>query len=94
MKIKTNRHARHIIYGCELPENQRKEFDYLSDEEYSSNGFFKYKGQYFDLGEFIRCEGELKDKEWHRYSSDSYFSGIVVKYTEDYESVIVGTYYY
>jgi hypothetical protein len=92
MKIKTNNIPRHIVHGFELPENQRKEFDYLSDEEYTNNEFFEYKSQFYDLGEFMRCEGELKEKGWQGYSADSYFSGIVVKYTDD-DSVIVGTYY-
>lgn len=91
MEIKTNNIPRNVVYGFELPENQRKEFDYLSEEEYSNNEFFKYKGRYYDLGEFMRCEGELKEQGWYGYMSDSFFSGIVIKF--DDESVIVGTYY-
>lgn len=93
MQIKTNNVPRHIIYGWELPENQRKEFDYLSEEEYENQPFFKYKGRHYDFREFMRCEGELKEQGWDGYSADSFFSGVLIKVSDDSESVIVGQYF-
>lgn len=93
MKIRTNNQPRNILHGYDLPENLRKEFDYLSDEDFGCNDFFKYKGNYYDLGKFMRCPEGLKNLGWYGYLSDSFFSGVLIKYTDDYESVIVGTYY-
>ncbi len=43
MKITTNNQPRTPLYGYELPPEQRKEFDYLTDEEYETRDFIKYK---------------------------------------------------
>ena len=105
MKIKTNNVPRHILYGYELPANQRKEFDWLSDEEFNEAKFVKYKGNYYALSKFmwcdnaaypffiIRCDNAACHLfDWHGYYSDSAFSGILIKY-KDSESVIVGQYF-
>ena len=90
MKIKTNNHPRFIIDGSELTEKERKEFEYI--EDFSTSQFTRYKGQLYDLGEFLRVDNQwMKDKGWNGYISDSYFSGIVIRFV-DSESVIIGTY--
>ena len=96
MKITTNNISRDVIYGFDLTEAQKAEFDYLDDIDGAS--FFKYKGQVYDLGEFMCIDAKRKPclsplAGWDGYSSDSFFSGIVVKYVDDCERVIVGTYY-
>jgi hypothetical protein len=92
MKITTNNIPRAVICGFELTEKQRAEFDYLDDID--SATFFAYKGQIYDLGEFMRVEpGSAHFAGWGGYSPDGFFSGVVVRYVDDYEQVIVGTYY-
>lgn len=94
MQIITNNQQRPIIQAYELREEEQKEFDYIDFNDDCSASFFKYKGELYDLGEFFTTQ-ELHDskvKEWDGYQSDNYFSGIVIKYSQDYESVIVGTY--
>lgn len=101
MTIITNHHPRPIIYGFELSESERSEFDYLENIEDAS--FFRYRGQLYDLGEFVRIvpagskgsafahydhTGELSG--WHGIATDSYFSAVVVRYSEDDEAVVVG----
>ena len=94
MKIKTNNVPRHILYGHELPEKQRKEFDWLSDEEFNEAEFVKYKGIYYALSEFMSCHNAAYPvSNWQGYYSDSYFSGILLKYI-DSDSVIMGQYSY
>ena len=96
MKIITNNQPRHVLYAWELSTKELSEFDYMDDEEKESAQFFRYKGNVYDLGEFLVVEnnttfGELS--QWHGYQGDSYFSGLVVKYTDNrYESIIVGRY--
>ncbi len=101
LTVKTNHVPRPVIYWYELTETEQKEFDYLdSDEKRDSASFFRYKGYVYDLGEFSyidhclhmpQCFSDLKN--WQGYLSDSYFSGIVIKYCQDYEYVIAGTYF-
>ena len=107
MKIITNNVPRNIIEAYELSEAEQKEFDYLDWEALKSGNdsasFFRYKGQLYDLGEIEMIPAFACDiKGWNGYQSDSFFSGIVVKYPldcdgicscENYDSVIVGRYY-
>ena len=101
--IKTNWTPRELITGMwlegfgglnsgSLYHQLRKEFDYLSEEEFDEREFFKYRGVWYDLGEFMRLEHNSPfGNKWESYFSDSYFSGVVVKNCYD-GSVIVGTY--
>ena len=98
MKIITNNKQRSIIYGFELSDKEKEQFDYLDDIDECS--FFRYKGDIYDMGEFIRIDQSIVPhpqrsawENWHGYSSDSFFSGVLVRYAGDYESVIVGRYY-
>lgn len=90
IKIMTNNKPRQLIYGYELTDKQKQDFNYIEDID--NHDFVKYKGNIYDLSEFMRVETIDSLKDWHGYSSDSYFSGTLVKYTEDTESVIMGWY--
>ena len=96
IKISTNNQPRDIVDAWELSADEREEFDYLDwpaiESGNDSAQFFRYRGQVYDLGEFMTTSGMDELKHWHGYASDSYFSGIVVRYCDDYERVIVGTY--
>lgn len=89
MKIITNNHFRDVLYAFELTEKELQQFDYLPEGEGS---FFRYKGQVYDLGEFMRWDNPSSPTRggWDGFRSDSFFSGIVVKYDEDCERVKVG----
>lgn len=86
--IVTNGVPRDIVYGFELTEKERKEFDYLDNDEILETEFFRYKGQVYELGDF--CISPIKG--WDGYKGESYFSGILVKFVPN-ERVIVGSYY-
>lgn len=101
MKIVTNNQSRDILSWWELTPKEQKEFDYLDEGDGS---FFRYKGLVFDLGEFMRIDKStappgrwrpLREgwEKWDGYASDSYFSGVLVRYSSDYDSVIVGSYF-
>ena len=65
--------------------------------------FFRYRGELYDIGEFSRVIApgaerfhpmecaEPAFQGWDGYQSDSFFSGLLIKYL-DSESVVVGTY--
>ena len=89
IKIITNNKPRQLIYGYELTDKQKQDFDYIADID--SHDFVRYKGNVYDLSEFVRIENNDRLKDWDGYSSDSYFSGTLVKYI-DSDTVIMGWY--
>ena len=94
LKIYTNNKPRPIIYGFELTDKQKSDFDYLDD--INNNQFFKYKGQIYDISQFMRvCDmyNDVKFTGYHGHISDSYFSGILIKLCEDTDYIIVACYY-
>jgi hypothetical protein len=100
MNIITNNVPRHIVDAYELTTDERKEFDYLNwtaiEEGSDSASFVRYRGDLIDLGEFTSNHNMPADSplhKWHGYMADSYFSGTVIRYTDDHESVIVGRWY-
>lgn len=96
MEIRTNYVPRFMLDAYELTTKEREEFDYLDweaiDAGSDSATFFRYKGQLYDLGDFLRlvvCEADGWDASRH----DSAFSGLVVKLMGDGDRVIVGQYF-
>jgi hypothetical protein len=96
--IISNYHRVPIIDAWELSEEERKEFDYvdwnLIARGEDSASFVRYKGELYDLGDFMRVpEGMFH--WWDGYISDSFFSGILIKHVpeDNFETVIVGRYY-
>lgn len=94
MRIITNKHQSEILYWCDLTDKERQEFDYLNSEERQQEAsFVRYRGATYDLGEFLRCHNTQEFAWWHGYQSDTYFSGILCRYTRDHERVIMGRYW-
>ena len=87
LRIITNNHARPIIEAYELTQAERQEFDYHDWEKIDAGEdgaqFFRYKGRLFDLGEFMPVNSDGDFKEWDGASGDSYFSGKLVRYSDD-----------
>jgi len=95
--IKTNNVPRECIMGMYFWGSLRQEllsqFDYLSVDDFLSTEFFKYKGYWYAVTDFIRVIAAPHEHlyGWDGYVSDSYFSGVVMKYCYD-GTVIVGRY--
>ena len=101
MVVTTNNVPREIVYGFELSAKERKEFDYLTDEELDQHSFIRYRREVYSLGEFERIPAQAMENidagdslsGWDGYRCDSYFSGLVVRFADDCgETVIVGRY--
>lgn len=89
----TNNHERPIVYGYELTAKQLEPFDYVTDV--MNHEFVIYRGAVIDISEFDYVRGgyiNLGFSKWDGVMSDSFFSGMVIKQTDDY-SVIIGRYY-
>ncbi len=97
LTIRTNNHFRPLCYGYELPNDVLAiEFDWLDDAP-QQFGFFHYRGHWYHQGEFMTTDAGVgapsEFAKWHGYHSDSYFSGVLIRYADDSEHVQVATYY-
>jgi hypothetical protein len=103
--VKTNNVPRECTMGQWLPgfgalnpgtlySKLREQFDYLTEDEFDSTEFFQYRGVWYSVGDFIRVVAAPHEHlyGWDGYSSDSYFSGVVMKYNYD-GTVVVGRYF-
>lgn len=97
IEVTSNYQARELLCFYDLPKKWQKEFDYIKEEEEKFDArFFHYRGWFYDTHEFMRLETDMMPAPyrmpnyWHGYQSDSFWSGIVLRYCNDYESVIVG----
>ena len=90
LTIKTNNQFRELLYWHELTEKEQTEFDYDGAED---STFFRYKGYTYTLCDFMRVEREGPFKGWDGILSDSFFSGVLVKFSDDGDAVKVATYY-
>ena len=89
-KVVTNNAPRPVLSGWDLTEKEREEFDYIENVVNEPYRFFRYKGNVYDLQEFILPGKNLED--WDGVRADSFFSVVVIKLiADDYESVIAGS---
>ena len=87
-RITSNFQARPLMYGSDLPEKVQEDFGIRAEND---GNYFKYKGEYYDLADFLAHENSSEDGYWHGACAQSFFTGIVVRLTDDNEGVIVGT---
>ena len=81
MEIITNNHERPLLDWFELTDKEREWFDWEGADEGS---FFRYRGEAYSLGEFLATD----IPGWDGFHADSFFSGIAVKLSDDYEFVV------
>ena len=105
MNVITNGHARDVVEAYELPiELRDKEFDYLNWEAIEKGednaSFIRYKDEWYDLQDFqttrsITFHPTHPFRKWDGYISDTFFSGILIKWVPEtnWEQVVVGRYY-
>jgi hypothetical protein len=96
IQVKTNNRPRDILTWHDLSAAERAEFDYLdSPDRQDEAQFIRYRGVAYDLGEFtsLRVTGTPEFQSWHGVHADSYFSGVLVRFVNQCEQVIMGTFY-
>ena len=89
VQIITDHKWRHFLFGYELPERAKRYFDWISPEEFDSAPFIKYRRRFYALDDFLRLEGYVPGG-FDAYHSDSYFSCVVIKISDDGESYKIG----
>ena len=100
LTIQTNHQPRELKYLSDFNSADqhkiRSQYDWMDKDDLECNyGFFKYRGCFYHLQDFLRVDNESTGDlvGWDGYSSDSYFSGVVIKLVDnDCDSVIVGSY--
>lgn len=91
--VKTNHQPRDLVYRQDVPAKVlADQFDYQDAEE-TTDGFFCYRGSWYHLDGFMRIENNPDLAGWDGYAGDSYFSGVLIKLTQDNEQVICATYF-
>lgn len=105
LTIITNNVPRKLLYLYELPKKWQKEYDYVKDD--GTPRFTKYKGQWIDPmdSQDIRVSVENRPMgwamcvdpthpfaKWDAVSSDSFFSGLLFRFNDDWDTVVVGRY--
>ena len=85
--IITNNQPRNLLCWEELTEKEQAEFypSLIDNDE----DFVRYKRTAYRLADFILPP---KDVEWDGVIQDTFFSGILIRFTDD-EEVIMGRYY-
>ncbi len=97
LNITTNNAPRDLLCLWDFTETEqrriRSDFDWMdSGDLEGSCGFFRYRSSVYHLSDFLRVDGAAELQGWDGYSSDSYFSGVLIRLQDDGDSVVVGRY--
>ena len=108
MKITTNWQPRGLEMWHALPKEVQKDFDYLDEGQKFQDRFVEYKGEWYDaldaqsittnvqemfrMGWSMRVNPDHPFAKWDSIITESYFSGVLFKWTTD-DRIIVGRYY-
>lgn len=90
--VRTNLVPRELFSGYTLTDKEREQFDYYTSQEIDDQSFFRFKGNIYDIGEFMRTQagGALERAGWDGADGQSAFHAVVVHLCTDGESVVVG----
>lgn len=105
MNIITDNKWRFLVSLTDLPDKAMKEFEYIDEDSIHDLRFVKYKGVWYDAMDTQRITKGNSFRGWDIYVtkdhpfakwsaviSESFFSGILFKFDEYFEQVIVGRY--
>jgi hypothetical protein len=97
--IRTNNVPRFTVDPSELTPAERDDFDYLDwakiDAGADSATFVRFRGELYSLDQFRRVEpgGDFARAGWHGIHNDSFFSGVLIRMSDDGEQVTLATSY-
>lgn len=95
LKIRTNKRWRHFKYGYEVPEKVLKDQFAHLDEGETYDGFILYRKRWYHLSDYmvINNHPDSEFSSWDGYAGDSYFSGTLIRVSQDGESYQIATYF-
>ena len=105
-EIITNNHTRDLLYWHDLTDAEKQDHDWIPDDGQQDYQFFRYRGTIYCTAVFMSLHNTFytcnATREafpgWDGYLSDTFFSGILVRYPVDefgdsQDGIIVGTFY-
>lgn len=108
MNITTNNQSRELVSLADIPVSAQSHFDYIEGDDQFTERLFQYRGAWYDTHEFVRivkrsdvrtlgfghtCDDDSPLLAWHGIQTNTYFSGVVVRYVDAGERIIVGRIY-
>ena len=104
VKIITNYHWREFIYLCEMSEADqmivRNQFDWIDESEIESTLFMNYHDRWYALDDFMSLHNKIHSPNppdfmdgWDGYLNDTYFSGVLIKVSEECDFYQIATFY-
>lgn len=96
--IVTNNHERPLIFGYELTEKEQSDFDYINDDDMGCSEFIRYKGDLYHTADLMGIDANraclpFGFSGWQCYESQTFFSGVLFKFSDDGENVICARYF-
>jgi len=96
--VTTNGHERELVSLSDLPEDDQSDFYYLKLHEFEDLRFVRYKNSWYDVNDMMHVGNAMTDMYpefagWHGYDGDTAFSGVLVRFCEDTDYVVMGRYY-
>ncbi len=94
MKIITNNNEREFIYGYDVPESVLDDYDHLDACEQNDH-WIRYRNTYYHVSDFMRIDDHAawdNVQDWCGYTSDSFFSGVLISLSDDTETYKIATY--
>jgi len=101
LEIMTNHHWKEILYGHEVPQKVLDDYDWLEEED-KAYGWVKYRRTWYHLSDFMNLHNKVHNPhfdnnhpfaEWDGYHGDSFFSGVLIKFSDCGDSVKMATYF-
>ncbi len=91
LTIRTNGHYRPVLCWENLTEKEKAEYDI---ETFYNSSFFRYRGWVYTLDDFMHIGKDSGFGDgWDGYLNCSFFSGVLVKYSNCGDAVKVATYF-
>ena len=97
LQIITNHHERPFLYGYEVPDSVKADFDHLDEDSGIDDGWIHYRNTWYHTSDFMRLTnsgfGVVSEFDnWHGHHGDSFFSGVLIKLSDDGETYQIATY--
>lgn len=96
MKIITDSKPRYLLELHELTDKEREDFQYVNEDDPGGYRFFRYRGKVYDTNEFMRipyyCEADHPLRKWQGYHAEGFYAGVVLRYADHGDQVVVGRY--
>lgn len=92
VRVTTNNVPRLLIYWHDLTESEQDRYEGVPGAHNAD--YFRYKGAIYSVDDFMVLWSKTDLATWGNwagYYSDTYFSGVVVRYTDE-DHVVVGRY--